>query len=91
METRETYRAGSVVYVRAGCLLPANAGWEVPTKDEVRATIERAGLDVRGAADFLGTSRKEVNRWTTGDGDVPFACWALLCRRAGVGYQSDWW
>lgn len=83
--------AGVDDYLRNGVLLPADAGWVTPTRGEIRSVLNKAALDARGAADFLGVSRKEVNRWTTGEGDIPFAAWAVICRRAGVGYQVDWW
>lgn len=45
--------------------------------------MDRAGLDPRQLADLVGVSRKEVNRWTFG-GDIPFACWVVLCLKAGI-------
>ncbi|HDZ58173.1 MAG TPA: KorC repressor protein [Pseudomonas xinjiangensis] len=78
-------------YVPTVSLLPYDGGWQAPDREAVRAVLTKAKLDPRLASDFLGVSRKEVNRWTTGEGDVPFACWALLCWRAGVGFTEVWW
>ncbi|WAH62223.1 hypothetical protein LZ023_40815 (plasmid) [Pseudomonas silvicola] len=85
MEDRGAYAVGQRAYVRAVCLLPYES-WEVPTKDELRSMMDRAGLDPRQVADLVGVSRKEVNRWTLGTDAVPFACWVLLCQRAAAGY-----
>jgi hypothetical protein len=65
-------------------LLPFAEGWTAPNREELRAVIEAAGLDTPGCARFVGESRKAVNRWTTGAETIPYACWALLCQRAGL-------
>lgn len=64
--------------------LPFAEGWAPPSRDELRAVISAAGLDAPGCARFVGVSRKAVNSWTTGAESVPYACWALLCQRAGL-------
>ncbi len=88
MEDNAQYRAQpDLVYVRGETLLPY-AAWVPPNADEVRTVMRRAGVEPRELAELVGVSRKEVNRWTTGNGEILFACWVLLCRRAGVGYED---
>lgn len=86
MEDKQTYHISTDLhYIRAECLAPF-ASWVPPDAPQVRSILARAGLEPREVAEFVGVSRKEVNRWTTAAGDIPFACWVLLCRRAGAGY-----
>lgn len=92
METQGKYQVeGAGVYLRQSTLQSIGAGWEQPTPEEVRAVIGRAGLVPREAADFLGESRKRLSRWTTGEEDIPFTAWVLLCQRAGLGFSGQWW
>lgn len=76
------------VTIRSECLRPASAGWEQPTGQEVRAVVKRAGFTGRAAARFLGLGLKgdrTVRRWIGNDSRIPYAAWALLCHRAGLG------
>lgn len=88
MEDRATYNVqADAPYIRAESLR-AFVSWTPPDAPQVRAVMAKAGLEPRELAEFVGVSRKEVNRWTTAGADVPFACWVLLCRRAGIGYAD---
>lgn len=74
--------------IRAGCLRPADA-WVQPTGEEVREVLRLAGLSGGAAAKFLGLSEKTggrtIRRWVSDPTDMPYAVWALLCDRAGLG------
>ncbi|EKT4531958.1 hypothetical protein QEM33_004605 [Pseudomonas putida] len=90
MEDRATYQvARDEAYIRADNLLTYPA-WVPPNASQVRGVMAKAGLEPRTMAEFVGVSRKEVNRWTLGQGDIPYACWVMLCQRAGVGYLDAW-
>ncbi|HBO7987867.1 hypothetical protein [Pseudomonas aeruginosa] len=85
METQGTYQVSSA-YVRGDCLRLFAEGWVAPTAPEVRQVLQMAGLDPRAAGDFLGVSRRQVNRWTTAEEEIAYSCWVMLCQRAGIGY-----
>lgn len=87
METQGTYQVPTT-YVRGSCLCLFADGWAAPTAPEVRQVLRMAGLDPRSAGDFLGVSRRQVNRWTTAEEDIAYSCWVMLCQRAGIGYLS---
>lgn len=92
MEIKATYQSATdQAYIRQSTLRPAGQGWEQPSPAEVRAAVARTGLSPREAADFLGDSRKALNRWTNGEEPIPFSAWVVLCQRAGVGFVGDWW
>lgn len=80
------------VTIRPECLKPASIGWEQPTGQEVRAVVKRAGFTGRAAARFLGLGLKgdrTVRRWIGNDSRIPYAAWALLCHKAGLGQIWD--
>jgi hypothetical protein len=86
MENQAPYQVErNHTYIRPVCLLSFE-GWHPPSKDELRAAMDKAELPARELAAFVGVSRKEVNRWTFGAETIPFACWVLLCLRAKIGY-----
>jgi len=90
MDDRATYRlAGDEAYVRAENVLPYPV-WVQPSASQIRGVMLRAGLEPRTLGEFVGVSRKEVNRWTLGQTPIPYACWVLLCQRAGLGYLDSW-
>ncbi|NWL45450.1 transcriptional regulator [Pseudomonas hunanensis] len=90
MEERAPYRVQrDEAYVRAENLLPYPA-WVPPDASQVRGVMAKAGLEPRTLAEFVGVSRKEVNRWTTGQAVITYACWVILCQRAAVGYLDRW-
>jgi DNA-binding transcriptional regulator YiaG len=73
--------------IRAECMQDA-ANWEPPSTEEIRLLMDSLGLSPRDVADYLGVSRKSVNRWTIGQESIPFASWVLLCRKSGWGYAA---
>lgn len=71
------------VYVRPECLRAAADGWVVPTRQEVLMMVRRAG-GVDKVRALLGlASRRELNRWTTGQEAIRYADWVLLCEAGG--------
>lgn len=74
--------------IRKETLCPAQ-NWAGATADEVREVLRLAGLTGSEAASFLGlgpSGGRTVRRWTGGEVPVPYAVWALLCHRAGLGF-----
>lgn len=73
--------------IRTACLCAAT-NWARPTSDELRTVLGLAGLSGSGAAGFLGLGQggsRTVRRWVGGEVPIPYAAWALLCHRAGLG------
>ncbi len=73
--------------IRKAVLCPAQ-NWPGATKDEVREVLRLAGLTGSEAASFLGlgaSGSRTIRRWTGGEIPIPYAVWALLCHRAGLG------
>ncbi|APB61004.1 hypothetical protein V562_05756 [Pseudomonas aeruginosa PS75] len=91
METRAPYLVQrSEPLVREVCLRTFESGWIPPSAAEVLAVMRLADLEPRDAAVVLGgLSRREVNRWTTGQDEIPYACWVLLCQRAKLAYREQ--
>ena len=73
--------------VRVECMNAAPS-WQPPSSDELRNLMDSIGYSPREVGEFLGVSRKAVNRWTLGQETIPFANWVLLCRRAGWGFSE---
>lgn len=74
--------------IRPECLCPATHGWEQPTGDEVREVLRLAGFTAGEAESVLGLKKvggRTVRRWISGESNIPFAAWALLCEFAGFG------
>jgi hypothetical protein len=78
----------SLPELKSETLLPFAQGWIAPTRAELRAVIDAAGLNPASCACLVGSSRKALNSWTTGAAPIPFACWALICLKAG--YPVFW-
>jgi hypothetical protein len=74
------------VVVRLECLQPAEQ-WERPSAAEVQQTIRRTGLSGRAVARALGIGEegRNVRRWGTGESQIPYTAWAVLCQMAGLG------
>jgi hypothetical protein len=75
------------VNIRRECLQPA-AFWAQPTGVEVQEVVRLAGFTGRSAAEFLDLADKsgrQIRRWISGDNEIPYSAWALLCYVAGFG------
>jgi len=76
-----------IANVRPECLQPAEM-WTQATGDEVREMLRITGLTGKAAANYLGL-RKEggrtIRRWVSEENPIPYAAWAMLCDRAGLG------
>jgi len=84
METPKAY--GNETEIRPECLRAYSDGWQQPTKDEVRAVLNMAGLTGAAAASLVGIAdSRTVRRWTGGVSPIPYSAWALLCHAAGFG------
>ena len=84
-ETRVVYGSPEAE-IRATTLRRWTDGWETPTPDEVRWVMKMAGLTGRTASELVGiANNRTIRRWTGGDCAIPYAAWALLCEKAGLG------
>ena len=74
--------------IRLECLRPAQDGWQRPTCDEVQEALRFGGLTKERAANLLGLGEgggRPIRRWTSGESEIAYANWALLCYFAGLG------
>ncbi|WP_322058470.1 XRE family transcriptional regulator [Paraburkholderia sp. J63] len=81
----------SSVKIRPECLKPA-IYWEKPTGAEIQEIVRQAGFTGRLAADYLDLADKtgrQIRRWISGETDIPYSAWALLCHAAGHGAIWD--
>jgi len=74
--------------IRRECLQPA-IYWAKPTGAEVQEVVRLAGFTGRSAAEFLDLadrSGRQIRRWISGENEIPYSAWALLCHAAGFGH-----
>lgn len=74
--------------IRLECLRPAMDRWQKPTADEVQEVLRVGGFTKRHAANLLGLGEsgdRTIRRWTSGETEISYANWALLCDFAGLG------
>ncbi|WP_444942700.1 helix-turn-helix domain-containing protein [Microbulbifer sp. ZKSA006] len=61
-----------------------DAGFEPPSGAEIKAEIARAGLTGAQAAALLGyKSSRQVRKLTSGEKNISYAMWRLLCIYSG--------
>ena len=59
-------------------------GFQPPSGDEIKAEIARAGLTGAQAAMLLGyKSSRQVRKLTSGEKNISYAMWRLLCIYSG--------
>lgn len=91
--------------IRLETMKPYAEGWQPPTKDEIRNVLELirerdqrkkalTGVevcDLVGMVSAKGTGKgsRTFRRWISGESEIPFAAWAILCHRAGLGIIWD--
>jgi len=60
--------------------------WEIPTKEEVTTLIDNLGLTSGEVANLVGVKfDRTVRRWKSGESEITYAAWAILCEEAGYG------
>ena len=83
---------GKVIEIRPECLTPFSEHWSVPNGDEVREIIRRTGLTGGQVAKKVGLTgsgaSRTVRRWVSGETDISYAIWGILCDLAGI--KSIW-
>ena len=85
METREPYGADNSPPIRPGCFKTFKE-WEAPTSNEVRTLVKMSGMTGAEVASLVGIcNSRTVRRWVGGDAPIPYAAWAILCHKAGLG------
>ncbi|MEW4339715.1 hypothetical protein [Chromobacterium vaccinii] len=94
MEDKAIYSVPGTAGVRPETLLPFSNGWQAPSGDEVRYMLLQVGIaQNKGSAltgketgELVGVLGRQVRRWLSGDSEIPFAAWAILCAEAGIGH-----
>lgn len=74
--------------IRHECLKPHNADWPTPTSDEINELLTITGFSDKAAANALGLKKngaRTIRKWVSGESEIPYAIWALLCSFAGLG------
>ena len=77
--------------VRKSCLVPFSDDWQQPTPTEIRTVMKEAGFTGSQLAKACGlksarsSGGRTVRRWLSGDSEIPYAVWCLLCYEAGYG------
>ncbi len=93
MEKKGCYKTASAVLIRVETLSAAK-DWVQPTPEEIKEVLVLAQLNQGSASEFLGlvaqstTTGKvsrSMRRWTDGVTPIPYAAWALLVHKAGLG------
>lgn len=85
-EIRKTYQVeGVAVSIRDATQAPF-AQWEPPSRGEIRAALQAADWTGEHLGRVIGVNSRTVRRWTSGEGEIPYAVWAVLCAAAGWGY-----
>lgn len=87
METRPVYGLPQPSpTIRDECLRAFANGWCPPQPDELKAVQNMAGLQSGSAvAQFCGVNSRSYRKWLGGVEPIPYAVWALLCHKAGLG------
>lgn len=71
--------------IRKSTLQPY-ATWETPTAEEVSTLIDELGLTSEATAQLVGVKYdRTVRRWKSGESEISYASWAILCEEAGFG------
>jgi hypothetical protein len=74
--------------IRLECLRPAQDDWQRPNGDEVQEVLRLGGFSKERAANMLGLGEgggRTIRRWASGETEISYANWALLCDFAGLG------
>ncbi len=67
-------------------LLSASSGlWQQPSGADVRIVLSMANLSGSDAGALVNVNSRTIRKWTGDDQKIPFAAWALLVDRAGLG------
>lgn len=96
MDTHDTDSAPTTTPPRPETRRKAEDNWAEPTANEIRTVLALAelnhyqaglflGLSVQPATENSGNGCRTIRRWLSGDSKIPYAAWALLCDRAGLG------
>lgn len=93
MEEKARYGIAPTVLIRPETLSSAKS-WVHPTPEEVKEVLVLAQLNLGTASEFLGLTpqsattgkvSRSMRRWTDGATPIPYAAWALLVHKAGLG------
>lgn len=82
MEIKAVY--GDFKPIRSGCLNPA-LSWITPDSEEIRTGLSMAGYSQEEFARKIKVTGRTVRRWASGEKNIPYAAWCILCIEAGLG------
>lgn len=80
-----------IITVRPECFRRSDDGWVLPTGPEIREVMRQADLSDSKMARLVGVSfqatggSRRIRKWTSGESEISYAAWALLCHAAGLG------
>jgi hypothetical protein len=69
---------------RPGLFADYSEIWKAPTPDEFKEMLRLMGLSGHKAGNLLGINPSQIRRWSTMEGEVPYAIWRLLSLYAGI-------
>lgn len=84
MESRGVYGVKAVA-IRPECLTPLPGPWVPPTGEEIAAAVSMAGLNGASLGRLINVSGRNVRRWLNEEAPIPYAAWAWIAARAGLG------
>lgn len=85
MENQPFYGMDPKGSIRTECLTPYE-NWTTPTGNEIRSAMKIAGLTGSQLALLVGIKNsRTIRRWTGEEVEIPYAVWAILCHKAGLG------
>ena len=82
MEQMETY--GIEGSIRAECLQNARI-WVPPNGHEIKIAMNLVGWSGVEFAKRIATTDRSVRRWISGEREIPYAAWCVLCAQANLG------
>lgn len=69
--------------VRASCFQPASS-WTPPTAQEFRIMLSVLGYSQTTFAGLIDVTDRTVRRWASGDKQVAYSAWCVMCTQAGL-------
>lgn len=84
-QVRKPYLVDGIADEISPTALAPFASWAPPTPGEIRAALQAVGWTGEGFAKTIGINPRTARRWLSGEVNIPYAAWAVLCVAAGWG------
>lgn len=59
--------------------------WKPPEPGEIKGALQLACWTGEQFAKAVGVNPRSARRWISGEHDIPYAVWAVVCVEAGLG------